>query len=719
MQYQCILDIDFMKESKLTLDFDQKSLVIPDDQIKQLPKVEKPVEIDLSDTKLGEGQKQKLKDLFNGFKGQFSDQAGLTQVLYHEIDTGDKGPVVSRPYRYDKDVFNKVKRALTEAPVLQLPNFQEQFNLFTDASGVGTGAVLNQNHRPIAFALRTLNKAEVNYTVTERERVAVIWTFNKFKTYFGSLPVKVITDHAALTKLTNGKNLSSRMIRWALKLSEFKIEWEHQSGVQNIVADILSRNPVGNMDGSQISCAALRALALNSREQLVREQREDPELGHIYRYLENLDDGSVNATVSENWSQDFKLIDGLLFYANYCTTLGELRVYIPRSLRQTIMQEFHDLPLAGHLGKRKTCLKLRDTCYFPYMRKYTLCRKKIYAPRRNQATITKLGKNVVWGRIIDLREAGWSNRRIGRHLGRSDMVVARCWQQWITEGKVYRRGGSGRPRNTNDREDRAIRRVATSAPTTSLASIQRHLPPSRHPVPSRETIRRRLTEVGLRSRRPLRRLPLTPHHRQCRQDFCRPRATWSVTDWRRVIFSDESRFSLSADDHRTRVWRRTGQRSEPAFIVERHTAISQGVTVWGAISWDTRSSLVVLQGTLTARRYVDDILTPIVLPMLSSRPGAIYQQDNARPHTARLSQQCLQGYDVLPWPARSPDLSPIEHVCDALGRQLQPSRDTGELTAQMQRLWQDLPQGVISDLIESMPRRISACIAARGGFTTY
>ncbi|GFV38395.1 transposable element Tcb2 transposase [Trichonephila clavipes] len=247
------------------------------------------------------------------------------------------------------------------------------------------------------------------------------------------------------------------------------------------------------------------------------------------------------------------------------------------------------------------------------------------------------------GRIIGLREAGWSNRRIGRHFGRSDMVVARCWQQWITEGRVYRRGGSGRPRNTNDREDRAIRRVATSAPTTSLASIQRHLPPSRHPVPSRETIRRRLTEA-------------------VSTGFCRPRATWSVTDWRRVIFSDESRFSLSADDHRTRVWRRTGQRSDPAFIVERHTAISQGVTVWGAISWDTRSSLVVLQGTLTARRYVDDILTPIVLPMLSSRPGAIYQQDNARPHTARLSQQCLQGYDVLPWPARTPDLSPIEHV---------------------------------------------------------
>ncbi|GFV26973.1 HTH_Tnp_Tc3_2 domain-containing protein [Trichonephila clavipes] len=225
---------------------------------------------------------------------------------------------------------------------------------------------------------------------------------------------------------------------------------------------------------------------------------------------------------------------------------------------------------------------------------------------------------------MSLREAGWSNRRIGRHLGRSDMVVARCWQQWITEGRVYRRGG--------------------------------------HPVPSRETIRRRLTEVGLRSRRPLRRLPLTPHHRQCRLDFCRPRATWSVTDWRRVIFSDESRFSLSADDHRTRVEAHRPAVRSGIYCRAAYSNFTRCDSV-GAISWDTRSSLVVLQGTLTARRYVDDILTPIVLPMLSSRPGAIYQQDNARPHTARLSQQRLfkdmTSYHGLPG---HQIFSPIEHV---------------------------------------------------------
>ncbi|GFW22025.1 retrovirus-related Pol polyprotein from transposon opus [Trichonephila clavipes] len=299
MQYQCILGIDFMKASRLTLDFDQKSLIIPDNQIKQLPKIEKPVDIDLTDTKL---------------------------------DTGDKGPVVSRPYRYDRVKqgiidyhIDKMLRDGTICPINSpyaspvvltrkkndLPPDSPEayrfaidyrklnFNLFTDASGVGIGAVLQQNQKPIAFASRTLNKAERNYTVTERECLAVIWALNKFKTYFGPLPVKVITDHAALTKLTNGKNLSSRMIRWALKLSEFNIEWEHRPGVQNVVADLLSRNPVDSIEGSQISCAALRALAINSREQFIREQREDPELGHIYRYLENPDDGSVNATVCE------------------------------------------------------------------------------------------------------------------------------------------------------------------------------------------------------------------------------------------------------------------------------------------------------------------------------------------------------------------------------------------------------------------------------------
>ncbi|GFX88532.1 hypothetical protein TNCV_2659431 [Trichonephila clavipes] len=89
------------------------------------------------------------------------------------------------------------------------------------------------------------------------------------------------------------------MIRWALKLFEFKIEWEHRPGGPKLCRGRIARNPVGNLDGSLISCAALRSLALNSLKQLIREEGEEPELRHIYRYLENPDDAFVNATVCE------------------------------------------------------------------------------------------------------------------------------------------------------------------------------------------------------------------------------------------------------------------------------------------------------------------------------------------------------------------------------------------------------------------------------------
>ncbi|GFV00375.1 retrovirus-related Pol polyprotein from transposon 297 [Trichonephila clavipes] len=104
LDYPCILGIDFIAGSKIILDFDRKSLAIPDSQIDKVVKtvqVEK-VEIDLSKTKLEEKQKRELQDLFDSFQGLFSDKPGLTHVLYHEIDTGDNPPVVSRPYRYDR-----------------------------------------------------------------------------------------------------------------------------------------------------------------------------------------------------------------------------------------------------------------------------------------------------------------------------------------------------------------------------------------------------------------------------------------------------------------------------------------------------------------------------------------------------------------------------------------------------------------------------------------
>ncbi|UYV73739.1 Transposase [Cordylochernes scorpioides] len=238
---------------------------------------------------------------------------------------------------------------------------------------------------------------------------------------------------------------------------------------------------------------------------------------------------------------------------------------------------------------------------------------------------------------------------------------------------------------------------------------------------SLRTISRRLVANGLYSCRPLRRLPLTPPNRRQRLEWCWARSTW-MTEWHRVVFSDESRFCLSSDSRRVRVWRRRGERSNPAAIVERPTVRQRGIMVWGAIAYDSRSPLLRIQGTMTVQRYVDDVLRPVTLPYLQGVPNALYQQDNARPHTARISQQALQDVQMLPWPPYSSDLSPIEHVWDIIGRRLhalpQP-RSEDELWQMVEREWRAIPQDAIRTLIDSLPRRVAACIAVRGGPTCY
>ncbi|GFV53826.1 transposable element Tcb2 transposase [Trichonephila clavipes] len=117
------------------------------------------------------------------------------------------------------------------------------------------------------------------------------------------------------------------------------------------------------------------------------------------------------------------------------------------------------------------------------------------------------------GRIIGTMEARWSARRVVRQLGRSDCVVRRCWDQWIREKSFTRSPGSGRPRQTSRREDRHIVRNARVQPTVSSAAIQAQVGPSLKPPVSSRTIRRRLSEGYLGSRRPLHALPLTPSYR--------------------------------------------------------------------------------------------------------------------------------------------------------------------------------------------------------------
>ena len=147
-----------------------------------------------------------------------------------------------------QDSFNLLKECLTEQPILQFPDFERPFNVTTDASNFAIGAILSQgdypNDLPVSYASRCLNSAEINYSVIEKELLAIVWAIRHFRPYLYGRRFKIVTDHQPLTWLFNIKDPKSRLVRWRLELEEFDYVIVYKPGRVNANADALSRNPV-------------------------------------------------------------------------------------------------------------------------------------------------------------------------------------------------------------------------------------------------------------------------------------------------------------------------------------------------------------------------------------------------------------------------------------------------------------------------------------------
>nr|GEW37705.1 DNA-directed DNA polymerase [Tanacetum cinerariifolium] len=151
------------------------------------------------------------------------------------------------------DAFQTLKRKLTEAPILIAPNWDMPFELMCDASDFTNGAVLGQRQdkhfRPIHYASKTMTEAESNYTTTEKEMLAVVYAFEKFRSYLNLNKSIVYTNHSALKYLFAKKDSKARFLRWVLLLQEFTFKVVDTKGAENLAADHLSQleNPHQNV----------------------------------------------------------------------------------------------------------------------------------------------------------------------------------------------------------------------------------------------------------------------------------------------------------------------------------------------------------------------------------------------------------------------------------------------------------------------------------------
>lgn len=141
--------------------------------------------------------------------------------------------------------FQRLKKLISTEPVLVLPNLQQEFVLRTDASNSGLGAILLQEYEgrmwPVAYASRKLLPREKNYSVIEKECLALVWGVQKFSVYLYGRPFKLETDHKPLAYLQTSKNLNGRLMRWALILQPYVMHFQVIKGSANVGADYLSR----------------------------------------------------------------------------------------------------------------------------------------------------------------------------------------------------------------------------------------------------------------------------------------------------------------------------------------------------------------------------------------------------------------------------------------------------------------------------------------------
>ena len=329
---------------------------------------------------------------------------------------------------------------------------------------------------------------------------------------------------------------------------------------------------------------------------------------------------------------------------------------------------------------------------------------------------------------ITLRKEGYSYREIAAKigLGVSPAGVLKVCKRFAETGTIKNKAGRGRKKVTTPQTDRRIVRLALKNRKTTSADINNALADSGVAVSGR-TVRRRLVTAGLRARIPRKKPFLNPAQRLKRLQWAKKHVNWTNEQWKNVLWSDETRISIFGSDGVRYVRRRPGEDCLP----ECTTATMKhplSIMVWGCMSRNSVGRLQVLNGTVNADKYIEEVLEPKLLPSARDIFGDgepfIFQQDGAPCHTAK---KCIawckkNKVELLDWPGNSPDLNPIENLWARLKRAVaakRPSNKRQLIEAVVNSWYHIITRNELQQLVDSMPRRCEAVVKAKGYPTRY
>jgi len=261
--------------------------------------------------------------------------------------------------------FNLLKEKLISAPIMVVPNWELPFELMCDASDTAVGAVLgqrrNKTFQPIYYASKTLTDAQQNYTTTEKELLAVVFAFDKFRSYLILSKVVVFTDHSALRHLMAKKDAKPRLIRWILLLQEFDVEIKDKKGAENLAADHLSRleNPL--LEGT-------KAEIINDcfpDEHLYALKVDSPWFADFANFLaSNILPNNLSYQQKKKFFADVKNYmweDPFLF--KLCAD-QVIRRCVPEEEMDSILHHCHTREVGGHFGVTRTAAKVLQAGFY-------------------------------------------------------------------------------------------------------------------------------------------------------------------------------------------------------------------------------------------------------------------------------------------------------------------------------------------------------------------
>ena len=317
--------------------------------------------------------------------------------------------------------------------------------------------------------------------------------------------------------------------------------------------------------------------------------------------------------------------------------------------------------------------------------------------------------------IISLLHQGYSVREISATTGVHYSTVSRICSQHCS---TLEKPSPGCPSIITPTDVRHAMRLIGSGKAENAVEVTLSLRDMKNIPISSKTVHRHLRQAGMKAvvkqKQPL----LSKCHRQNRLDFALSHQDWTVEDWKKVIWSDGRKW----------VWKKPGEGLSDRLVEGTLKFGGGSLMIWGCMTWEGVGLACKIDGKMDANLYteiLEDELQGTLQYYGKTPQDVIFQQDNDPKHTSRKAKQWFEDheFEVMGWPAQSPDLNPIEHLWVILKSKLAsyptPPKGIHELWERVQKEWEEISVSTCQRLIESMPRRVQEVKKAKGGYTTY